>query len=476
MAAFWGLVFVGIWGFSLLLPEIKAPSFRSLDVLYEEERLRFDDEALYNRLQVWLGEKPVDRQIQESIVSSTKSWFKVAIVAPTCFYYQAALFRQLAAHPRIDLTVYFCSDEGLSARDVHEMYRVDGEWGQNDELLEGYQSKFLRNYAPRPSYLKWPFGLINFGILKWIIQSRPDAVILMSWMNPTWWMALAACVFLRIPFFYMTDANVQIEQYRSKRKRQVKQMALGKILFKLCSGFLCAGTANKLLYRLYGVPERKLFQFAYSWGYDSLRKKSAELKPQRGRIRAELGIPEESLVILFCGRLSREKNLFHLIEAYHRLDHEGKHLILVGDGDLKHSLGDYVDEIGAESVRFFGFQSRDEIPKYYTISDLLVLPSVRETWGIVVNEAMCFGLPVIVSNQVGAGVDLIANGRNGYRVPPDGEDLFVTIQQIADLSEKERLLMGKRSIDIMKEWSNRNLSESLVEYIETIRAQRDARG
>ena len=196
-------------------------------------------------------------------MNSAKSHYKVAIVAPTCFYYQAALFRELAAHPRLDVTVYFCSDEGLSARDVQEMYYVDAQWGADDELLEGFRFKFLRNYAPRPSYLKGPFGLINFGIIKEIALSRPDVVILMSWMNPTWWMAIMACVLLGIPFLYMTDANVQIERFRSKRKRQIKQMVLGKTLFKLCSGFLCAGRANRYLYRLYGVPERKLFRFDY---------------------------------------------------------------------------------------------------------------------------------------------------------------------------------------------------------------------
>ena len=200
-------------------------------------------------------------------MSSTKSPFKVAIIAPTCFYYQAALFRELAAHPQIDLTVYFCTNEGLLGRDVLEMYKVDQHWGEEDKMLEGYQFKFLRNFAPQASYLKWPFGLINIGIIKEIILGRPDVVVLMSWMNPTWWMALAVCVLFKIPFFYMTDDNVQIEPLRSKWKRRIKRMVLGKLLFKLSSGFLCAGTANRNLYRLYGVPENKLFPFAYSWGY-----------------------------------------------------------------------------------------------------------------------------------------------------------------------------------------------------------------
>ena len=113
-------------------------------------------------------------------MTSAKSSYKVSIVAPTCFYYQSGLFRELAAHPGLDLTVYFCSEEGLSAQDIQEMYKVEAQWGANEELLEGYGFKFLRNYASRGSYLRWPFGLINFGIIKEIILGRPDVVVLMS--------------------------------------------------------------------------------------------------------------------------------------------------------------------------------------------------------------------------------------------------------------------------------------------------------
>ena len=158
---------------------------------------------------------------------SSKSRYNVSIIAPTCFYYQAALFRKLAANPELDLTVYFCSKEGLSAQDVLKMYSVDQQWG-DEELLSGFRSKFLTNYAPQPSYLKWPFGLINFGVIKEIIFHRPDLVVLMSWMNPTWWMALVTCVLTRVPFFYMTDANAQIEPLRSRWKRRIKQLFLGR--------------------------------------------------------------------------------------------------------------------------------------------------------------------------------------------------------------------------------------------------------
>ena len=110
------------------------------------------------------------------------------------------MFRQLADHPCIDLTVYFCSDEALRARDVEEMYHAKEEWGDESELLVGYRHKLLPNLSPAPSYLQWPYGLMNFSIWKEIRNDRPDVVIFMSWMNATWWIAIAACRRYRVPF------------------------------------------------------------------------------------------------------------------------------------------------------------------------------------------------------------------------------------------------------------------------------------
>ena len=110
--------------------------------------------------------------------------YDIALIAPNCFYYQTDLFRQLASHPRIALTVYFCSTESLESRDLENTYRVKDSWGTGEELLEGYNYKFVRNYSPSPYYLNSMIGLMNLGIWQEINRSRPDAVILMSWMNP----------------------------------------------------------------------------------------------------------------------------------------------------------------------------------------------------------------------------------------------------------------------------------------------------
>jgi glycosyltransferase involved in cell wall biosynthesis len=397
------------------------------------------------------------------------SQYKVAIVAPTCFYYQVPLFRALANHPRIKLTVYFCSDEGIYGRDILKKFRADDRWGVEDELLTGFPFKVLPNYSPWPSYLRSALGLLNFGIWNEIKRNRPSAVVLMGWSNATWWIAVLACLRYKVPFFYMTDSNAQIDLAQSKWKAWPKKLLLGKLLFRLTAGFLCAGTANRVLYRYYGVPEKKLIPFAFSWGYEAHVRVSDELKSQRTQIRSQLGIAENSFVILFCGRLSKEKGLLRLLEAYNSIDQRDKTLVVVGDGGLRGPSQDYVARNNVASVRFFGFQNRKAISKFYAISDILVLPSERETWGIVVNEALSFGLPVIVSDRVGAGPDLVRHGYNGFIFPRhDTTALANHIKELSELPQHERSIMGSRSLNILKDWTQRDLAEPLLQYLDSL--------
>jgi len=395
--------------------------------------------------------------------------FKVMIVAPTCFYYQGPLFQELAAHPRIDLRVVFCSQEALHSEDVAKTFNSDNTWDSGDGLLSGFEYEFLKNWAPQPSYLRWPHGLMNFAIWNRIKHEKPDAVILMAWVNITWWLAILACVYNRIPFLYMTDSNIAIEQGKSWWKRWVKKVILSEGIFPAASGFLCSGTANKSLYSYYGVNEERLFQFAYSWGYESLREKATALRPRREEIREQLGIRKDQRVVLYCGRLSPEKNLFHLIEAFKQVKSEDKLLILVGDDPLRAQLENIAAEYESESVRFFGFQNRQNIPEFYTAADLLVLPSAQETWGIVVNEGLCFGLPVIVSDQVGSASDLISEGENGY-IYPVGDIAALTnlIGKVIDLNENKLTALGSKSQEIIDSWLDRNLGDLLVNRLETI--------
>ena len=382
----------------------------------------------------------------------------------------------LAAHPRIELKVYFCSEGGLHEGEVPEMHDTESPWVVEGELVKGYESKFLRNYSPINSYRN-RLGLVNPSIWNELRKNRPDVVVFTFWMNPTWWVAVLACLWFRIPSFYMTDTNLQVELTKGKWQALAKEILLGKGLLRLSSGFLCSGKANMQLFRHWGVPDEKLVPFAYSWGYQALLQGADELKLQKKHIKAQLGIPDGAYVILFCGRLSKEKRPLDLLEAYRRVSSPQKALIFVGDGELRPLVQDFVDSHSLDSVYLFGFQNRREISRYYAISDVLVLPSSRETWGIVVNEAMCFGLPVVVSDQVGAASDLVMQGKNGFIFPVgDVEALANNIKQLMELPEEERSAMGMRSLELIKEWSERDLGECLVQYLDSIRSPNRSRG
>ena len=403
------------------------------------------------------------------IISDSDRVFKVLVVAPTCFYYQSPLFQELARNPRIDLKVYFCSAEALNSEDVAKAFSTNQTWQSEDFVLSGFEYEFLRNFSFTPSYLNWPFGLINFGISRKIKDYKPDAVVLMAWVNVTWWVAIIASLVYRIPFLYMTDANIADEVLKSRWKTWLKRIVLSHGIFRLASGFLCAGTSNRKLYQHYGVDDERLFPFVYSWGYKKLRDMQADLKAQRPNLRRDLGIPEDSKVILYCGRFSPEKNVEQLLNAYEKIQSPKSYLALVGDGELRGEFQEIVKSRGLESVKFFGFQNRIDIAKFYAVSDLLVLPSKRETWGIVVNEALCFGLPVIVSDKVGSGPELISHGENGY-IFPEGHthDLADKIQTIINLPPDAAQAMSERSKRIIDDWLNRDLGEMMVSHLQHI--------
>jgi glycosyltransferase involved in cell wall biosynthesis len=393
--------------------------------------------------------------------------YKVAIIAPTCRYYQVPLFQALAADPRIDLTVYFCSDEAITSKDVSRMFKTGDSWGIEETLLDGYNYKFLKNYSPFPSYLTPAYGLLNFGIWSELRKNKPDATVLMAWVNPVWFVAMAASFAIKSPFFFLTDANIEAEVLKTGWKVLLKKLALGKIIFPLAAGFLCSGSANSRLYSYYGVPDKKLVQFAYSWGSDRLPTDSLTPMGNKTVIREELGIPQNSRVLLFCGRLHPEKNLFHLIEAYDKMNTPNTMLAFVGDGDLRQSLEQYVADHKLDNVRFFGFQNRNAIAKYYAASDALVLPSFRESWGIVVNEGMAFGLPIIVSDQVGAGNDLVEHGVNGYIFHEGDKDtLRDQLELICNMPQEDLDKMSQRSLELISEWSARNLGAIFVDYLD----------
>ena len=129
------------------------------------------------------------------------------------------------------------------------------------------------------------------------------------------------------------------------------------------------------------------------------------------------------------------------------------HLLMIGDGELKKDLEKIVEKNNLKNCTFTGFINQSEIPKYYSISDLFVLPSENEPWGLVVNEAMCAGLPIILNKEIGCSDDLLLNNINGFEI--DIKNIYSLEKAITILLKNHKKLdeMKANSTKIIKHWN-----------------------
>ena len=166
--------------------------------------------------------------------------------------------------------------------------------------------------------------------------------------------------------------------------------------------------------------------------------------------------PDDVVVIGFSGKLIPLKRVEDLIDAVSALQHEGLRagLVIVGDGPSRARLEERVHARQLKWTVFAGFQNQSELASWYVCMDAFVLPSRSETWGLVLNEAMLFDLPVVASNMVGAGDDLVHAGTNGYLFDVGNvQQLTDTLRPLVASSET-RSSFGQRSRVIVEQYTH----------------------
>ena len=382
--------------------------------------------------------------------------YRLAVVASHVIQYQTPLYRALAASPVIDLTVFFCSRAGLDPY-WDEGFGTPLAW--DTALLEGYRGEFLRNWSPRPHQARFS-GLINPAILRRLRSGRFDAVLVHGWMRATYWLAIGAALGRRMPMLMRGESNALAP---ARGWRPMVKRPLLSMLFKRIDAFLAIGRHNADFYRRYGVPEEKIVLAPYTVDNDFFVAEARRLANAKAELRQAHGISSGVPVVLFAGKLIDVKRPADLLVSFETVArHRDVALAFVGDGPLAPSLAREVHERRIPNVHFFGFRNQRELSRFYAMADLLVLPSSSESWGLVVNEAMCFGLPVIVSDRVGAGGDLVRDDENGYVVPAgDTSALAARIDRVVG-DETRRVAMGRKSFEMIQAWSQRETVRGFV--------------
>jgi glycosyltransferase involved in cell wall biosynthesis len=370
---------------------------------------------------------------------------RVACLVSHPIQYQAPLFRYLAARPGIELTVFFLSDHSIHAyRDSG--FGVDVKW--DVPLLDGYRSEFLPRVGPGSGLSFWrPW---TFGLRARLRRGRFDALWVHGYAHRGCLAGIAAAKSLNIPVMLRGESNL-LSETDDALKLGVKRIAMPALL-RTIDAALAIGRLNREYYLHYGVEAGRIFPMPYAVDNEFFRTAAERARPKREALRAELGLKSGRVVILFASKMQPHKRAADLLEAYARLSSDGvtepaPYLVFAGDGEERASLERRARELKWDSIRFIGFRNQSELPGLYDLCDVFVLPSEHEPWGLVVNEAMNAGKPVVVSDRVGAGPDLIEDGVNGFVYPTrDVAALADCLRKPID-SPEHRAAMGARALE-----------------------------
>jgi glycosyltransferase involved in cell wall biosynthesis len=328
---------------------------------------------------------------------------RIGFLASHPIQYHAPLLRALAQ--QCDLQVYFAHRQDAQAQ-ANDGYGVAFDW--DVDLLSGYDHRFLRNDAKRPSVSRF-FGCRSAEIGTLIRAGQFDGFVVSGWNLWVYWQAIWACRRCGVKVLARGDSHLGTP--RSWVRRTIKRL-IYPTLFAALDGFLAVGTRSEAYLRHYRVPANKIH--AAQHVIDTARfARGAELSDdQRAKLRAQLNIPAKRPVVLFVGRLIVWKRVDEVIRAISLKAWNNRPVLLVvGDGPERARLMALADELEVDSV-FAGFVNQAGLPQHYALADLLVLPS-HETWGLVVNEAIASGTPVLVSDAVGCMDELVISGQTG---------------------------------------------------------------
>jgi glycosyltransferase involved in cell wall biosynthesis len=364
------------------------------------------------------------------------------IIAP----YRIPVFNALAARKEVSLHVIFLSKTDASTR----QWRV-----YEDEIRFSYE--ILPSWRRRVGKYNL---LLNNNVASALRTAAPEVLICGGYSYLAAWQAMNWAKRNRVQFLLWSESTAH-----DRRGQYFPVEWLKKKFLRNCDGFVVPGQSALEYVQQFASPAQKIFVARNAVDIGLFAEKEEAVRQKADRLRAELALPPR--YFLFVGRLVRSKGVFDLIEAYRALPselRESTSLVFAGDGPMRAELEALAREIYPGSVHFSGFVHREELASYYALAECLVMPTHTDPWGLVVNEAMACGLPVICTYVAGCAADLIRN--NGILVAP------ANVLQLADAMQKLATLrnlrqhMAAESVKLIQEYSPEACAAGFAEAAE----------
>jgi glycosyltransferase involved in cell wall biosynthesis len=355
---------------------------------------------------------------------------KIAIVTGLPAPYREPVFAELAQRAGIDLRVFYASTG-------HD----DVGWSPQPTRRE-YDHLFLRNYMPARGRRLPLIGYLSLGLPSELRRFDPDYLIIYGYNQLSQLLAIEFALRRRVPFALRSDSNALLDtrvDWRSQLRRR-----LVRSIVRRAHGVLPVGRLNQLFWERLGARPSQIFSAPYAVNNEAIASTAAsQTRDSLGPIR-----------LLYVGRLLPRKGVDLLLHAFNRLVEEADvALTLVGEGLIRAELEQLSSAKARERITWRGKLANEDVLAELGRAELLVLPSRYEPWGLVVNEAMAAGLPVVAHANVGAAVDLIQPGVTGWLFDHlTADDLFHVLK--SGVGDRDQLReMGHAAQDRIARWS-----------------------
>lgn len=370
---------------------------------------------------------------------------RLALLTEIISPYRIPVLNALAKDPRVDLTVFF-----YAVSEPRRSWHVPAERiAFHHEVLPGL--RFGRVYRGLPLY-------VNPAIIGRLRRGRFDCVFVGGYQHPTSMAALAYARTARIPTLLFSESTARDTRPQSRARGWAKRKLVG-----MSTHYVAPGRAQADYLVELGASRERI-HFAPDAVDDAFfRDGAAKANAERDKLRKDHDL--SGSVLLNVGRMTDEKGIPDLLEAFQitRLAMPGTTLVLAGTGP---ELGEYQRRCardGIEGVRFLGYIADEELPMWYAMADVFVFPTRSDPWGLVVNEAMAAGLPIVASTAAGAVDEMVHEGVNGLlHAPGDVAGLARALTTLVE-NDKLRREMGAESARIAEGFTPERMAQGIAE-------------
>ncbi len=383
---------------------------------------------------------------------------KLAVVTSHPIQYYAPWFCYLTRESDFSIKVFYLWDFGVT-KQVDAGFQQPIVW--DVPLLTGYDYEFVPNLSPKPGTHHF-WGLQNPTLLQQVSAYGPDAVLFLSYNYASIYHFLWSWNHEQVPLLFRGDSHRLLS--RSSLREWLRQKFIA-LIYQRFSACFYVGKANYHYFRHHGVPSQQLFFAPHAVNNEWFFRQAESVDRQAAAWKQALGVPPNHAVILFAGKFESKKRPLDLLQAFVQAKLLQVSLLFVGAGCLEAELRSQAT--AHPHIYFASFQNQTLMPRTYAAADLVVLPSYGsgETWGLVINEAMCMSRPVMVSTHVGCAQDLIQPWGNGLIFPAGDVTALAECLRKA-FSNRQRLkVWGEASRKIVANYSYAQATQGLREAL-----------